>query len=77
MGILFLLMLFKITFGNLFLIIIFFNLTKPFFNASIAGEYEVMKKLGLSDDELKSLTTNAVEHAFCDEDTKSKLLNKI
>ena len=49
----------------------------PFFNASIAGEYEVMKTLGLSDDELKSLTTNAVEHAFCDEDTKLKLLNII
>lgn len=49
----------------------------PFFNASIAGEYEVMKKLGLSDDELKSLTTNAVEYAFCDGDTKLKLLNKI
>ena len=49
----------------------------PFFNASIAGEYEVMRTLGLSDDELKSLTINAVEHAFCDEDTKLKLLNKI
>ena len=49
----------------------------PFFNASIAGEYEVMRTLGLSDDELKSLTTNAVEHSFCDEDTKLKLLNKI
>ena len=48
----------------------------PFFNASIAGEYEVMRTLGLSDDELKSLTKNAVEHAFCDEDTKLKLLNK-
>ena len=49
----------------------------PFFNASIAGEYDVMKNLGLSDDELKSLTTNAIEHAFCDENTKLKLLNKI
>ena len=49
----------------------------PFFNASIAGEYNVMKNLGLSDDDLKSLTKNAVEYAFCDENTKSKLLNKI
>ena len=49
----------------------------PFFNASIAGEYDVMKNLGLSDDELKSLTTNAIKHAFCDENTKIKLLNKI
>jgi len=49
----------------------------PFFNASIAGEYEVMRTLGLSDDQLKSLTKNAVEYAFCDESTKLKLLNKI
>ena len=49
----------------------------PFFNASIAGEYEVMKNLGLSDEELKSLTKNAIEHAFCDDNIKAKLLNKI
>ena len=49
----------------------------PFFNASIAGEYEVMRTLGLSDAELKSLTKNAIEHAFCDNDIKAKLLNKI
>ena len=49
----------------------------PFFNASIAGEYEAMKKLGLSDDELKSLTKNAIDYAFCDQQTKSKLLKKI
>ena len=49
----------------------------PFFNASISGEYEVMKKLGLSDDELTSLTKNAVNYAFCDELTKKRLLNKI
>jgi len=49
----------------------------PFFNASIAGEYEVMKNLGLSDEELKSLTKNAVNSAFCDQPTKEKLLSKI
>ena len=49
----------------------------PFFNASIAGEYEVMRMLGLSDEELKSLTKNAIEHAFCDDNIKVKLLNKI
>ena len=48
----------------------------PFFNASIAGEYEVMKNLGLSDNELKSLTKNAVQSAFCDQETKRKLLEK-
>ena len=49
----------------------------PFFNASIAGEYEVMKKLGLSNDELKLLTKTAIESAFCDHQTKRKLLEKI
>ena len=49
----------------------------PFFNASIAGEYNVMKILGLSDNELKSLTRNAITYAFCDQDIKSRLLNKI
>tara|TARA_B100000686_G_C16713739_1_gene930728 strand:+ start:624 stop:1601 length:978 start_codon:yes stop_codon:yes gene_type:complete len=49
----------------------------PFFNASIAGEYEVMKNLGLSDEELKSLTKNAINSAFCDQSTKEKLLSKI
>jgi len=49
----------------------------PFFNASIAGEYEVMKNLGLSDDELKSLTRNAIKYAFCDNNTKLKLLDRI
>ena len=49
----------------------------PFFNASIAGEYVVMKNIGLSDDELKSLTKNAIQYAFCDNYTKSKLLKKL
>ena len=49
----------------------------PFFNASIAGEYNVMRTLGLSDNELKSLTRNAIEYAFCDKNTKLKLLDKI
>ncbi len=49
----------------------------PFFNASVAGEYKVMKNLGLSDDQLISLTRNAVEYAFCDKETKKKLLAKI
>ena len=49
----------------------------PFFNATIGGEYEVMANLGLSEDELKSLTRNAIKYAFCDQHTKSKLLKKI
>lgn len=49
----------------------------PFFNASIAGEYEVMFNLGLSENELISLTHNAIESAFCDKSTKKKLLAKL
>ena len=49
----------------------------PFFNASIAGEYEVMAGLGLSNEELVSLTKNAIQSAFCNQATKEKLLNKI
>ena len=49
----------------------------PFFNASIAGEYKIMSDLGLSIDELHSLTFNGIKYAFCDKKTKSDLLDKI
>lgn len=49
----------------------------PFFNASIAGEYEVMANLGLSEIELISLTRNAINSSFCDLTTKEKLLSKL
>jgi len=49
----------------------------PFFNASIAGEYEVMYNLGLSEKELTSLTRNAIESSFCNQSTKEKLLSKL
>ena len=49
----------------------------PFFNASIAGEYEVMSNLGLSEKELISLTHNAIDSSFCDRITKEKLLSKL
>jgi adenosine deaminase len=49
----------------------------PFFNASIEGEYKVMLELGLSEDQLTSLTHNAIQYSFCDKNTKSKLLNKL
>jgi adenosine deaminase len=49
----------------------------PFFNASIAGEYEVMANLGLSEKELISLTRNAIDSSFCDLITKEKLLSKL
>ena len=49
----------------------------PFFNATIAGEYEVMSNLGLSEKDLTSLTYNAIESSFCDQGIKEKLLVKL
>jgi len=49
----------------------------PFFNASIAGEYEVMANLGLSEKELYSLTENAIKHSFCDQAIKEKLIKNL
>ena len=49
----------------------------PFFNATIAGEYEVMYNLGLSEKDLTSLTYNAIESSFCDQGIKEKLLAKL
>ena len=49
----------------------------PFFNSSIAGEYQVMANLGLSEKEIKSLTKNAISFAFCGTDIKEKLLAKL
>ena len=49
----------------------------PFFNASIAGEYEVMANLGLGDKELISLTYNAINSSFCDQLTKEKLKSRL
>ena len=49
----------------------------PFFNASIAGEYEVMANLGLTEKELISLTGNAINSSFCDKATKERLLAKL
>ena len=49
----------------------------PFFNASIAGEYQVMANLGLTEKELISLTYNAINSSFCDKATKGRLLTKL
>ena len=49
----------------------------PFFNASITGEYEVMSNLGLSNEQLISLTHNAIQYSFCDEKTKNFLISKV
>ena len=49
----------------------------PFFNATIQGEYDVMSKLGLSNEDLKSLTRNAIQSSFLANQIKEKLLTKL
>ena len=49
----------------------------PFFNSSISGEYEVMANLGLSKEQLISLTHNAIESSFCEKHIKEKLITKL
>ena len=49
----------------------------PFFNATIQGEYKVMENLGLNENELTSLTHNAIKYSFCDEENKNNLLAKL
>ena len=49
----------------------------PFFNATIQGEYDVMSKLGLSNEDLKSLTRNAIQSSFLENQIKEKLLTKL
>jgi len=49
----------------------------PFFNATIQGEYQAMVNLGFSENDLTSMTRNAIESSFLDYETKSKLLTKL
>ena len=36
-----------------------------------------MEDLGLNESELMSLTRNAIQYSFCDEENKDKLLSKL
>ena len=49
----------------------------PFFNATILGEYQAMGELGFSENDLISMTRNAIDSSFVDFETKSKLLTKL
>jgi adenosine deaminase len=50
----------------------------PFFNTDIQKEYELAATyFGLDDLALIGLTRNAIQAAFCDDDTKEVLLNKV
>lgn len=49
----------------------------PFFNATIEGEYKAMEELGLNQQQLTSLTLNAIQSSFCEIEVKNKLLSKL
>ena len=49
----------------------------PFFNATIQGEYEAMSNIGFADDALISMTRNAIEYSFLDEQKKREVLAKL
>ncbi|MTI10555.1 adenosine deaminase [Curvivirga aplysinae] len=50
----------------------------PYFMTTIGMEYENgMQLWGLTEDELRGITKMAIEDAFCDDETKAKLLAKL
>jgi adenosine deaminase len=50
----------------------------PYFGATIAGEYEVcLERLGFSAEDLLQVTRTAIDAAFCDEDLKAGLRERL
>jgi adenosine deaminase len=50
----------------------------PYFGASIGGEYEIAQsRLGFDEDGLKAITATAIDAAFCGEDLKAELANRL
>jgi adenosine deaminase len=50
----------------------------PYFGATIGGEYAVCaERMGLSEDDLRDITRTAIAAAFCDDDLKAKLFDRL
>lgn len=50
----------------------------PFFHTSLAREYEIAaQEFGMSDEEINAMTRTALESAFVDEDTRTRLLARL
>jgi adenosine deaminase len=50
----------------------------PYFGATIAGEYEVCAEhMGMSDQDLREITLNAIDAAFCDDALKAELRARV
>jgi adenosine deaminase len=50
----------------------------PYFGATIAGEYAICaERLGFGDDELREITRTAIDAAFCDDELRAKLRERV
>ena len=50
----------------------------PYFGATIEGEYDVCEaRMGFSDDDLREITRTAIDAAFCDEDLRAALHERL
>jgi adenosine deaminase len=50
----------------------------PYFGASVAGEYRVCaERMGFSEEDLREITRTAIDAAFCDEDLKAVLHDRL
>ena len=50
----------------------------PYFGASIEGEYEVCEeRMGFSSEDLREITRTALDAAFCDDDLRAELRNRV
>ncbi len=50
----------------------------PWFGATIGGEYEhAAERMGFSEDELRAVTSTAIEAAFCEEQLKTDLTKRL
>jgi len=48
-----------------------------FSRSDIVNEHNQLKMIGITDEQLKQCTLNAIDGAFCDESTKTELRNKV
>ncbi len=50
----------------------------PYFGATIAGEYEVCSEwMGFGLDDLREITRTAIDAAFCDDDLRAQLRERL
>ena len=50
----------------------------PYFGATIAGEYAVCReRMGMSESDLREITLTAIDAAFCDEELKTRLRQRV